>query len=617
MKTAIIFSMLLSLWCLGCSSGPEIAVPPPVMSDTRVTAPLVVPSGVDSVVARWGQHQARDTSFVTIDREEQAATFKQEGIQLATAGDSLWQMLNMNPDSAYVVTRQDSIEAIERFNEGAGTIQTYAELDTTQAERAEALLARAQLQFEASLKLNPFDSGTRQWLGRVYLNQGQRFRQEGRYFACAKVLERLTCLQPGEHVYWRDLGNCQYAAKQWEAVLETFRKAEEVLRKTSYDGSTAADSAKLFLYVYRQAEAHTRLYEADAAIAHFERAKGLARSPKNRDAAQSYIDWIRWDDGNIKNVETLDSLRAVVPDDPEGAQQGYQALLAAVSAPRAKDEVAWRLALVENILGEYKQAVKWLLPVVAEAPTLPEDRPLFSTNDAGELIQALTQDDLDAQLAAAEALKAVDPVAVDSLLSVLRRKDPASARRLAEYLERTGTSRPAVVRIVRGLGNEAPAQRQRAADALCLVAHSLPRDQLYYVPGENLQIPWYGVPQDPAYQRYFEDYAALLFNMGQSYLDKNRQKALVNFMQASTVPSLSRTDAFFEIARLLQNNTRSALSFTRLALQEFVRLTPQERERAQLSPTREQELYFELSQHFRNLGAFDCARSYYEHWQAF
>ncbi len=125
------------------------------------------------------------------------------------------------------------------------------------------------------------------------------------------------------------------------------------------------------------------------------------------------------------------------------------------------------------------------------------------------------------------------------------------------------------------------------------------------------------MPQDPAYQRYFEDYAALLFNMGQSYLDEDRQKALVYFMQASTVPSLSRTDAFFEIARLLQNNTRSALSFTRLALQEFVRLTPQERERAQLSPTREQELYFELSQHFRNLGAFDCARSYYEQWQAF
>ena len=616
MKITIIVSMLLGLGCFGCSSSAEITYLSTVETSPR-GAPLVVSPGIDSVVAMWAQQQAQDTSFVTIEEEEQAAAYKQEGIRLATAADSLWRIFKINPDSAYHVSREDSIKAIKRFNEGARTLNAYAQLDSTQVEEARALLARAQQQLEAALVSNPSDSSTRQWLARVYYDQGRWFSQEGRYLACIDMLERLTYLRRGEHIYLRDLGECQYAAMQWSAMLETFRKAEEVLLDATYEGLAAQDSAHLFLYVYRQAEAHTRRYDADAAINHFKRAKQLARTSQNQAVAQSYIDWILWDEGNIKNVMARDSLREVAPDDPKGAARGYEALLAAVTKKQAKHEVAWRLALVENMLGQFEQAVRRLREVIIETPTQPEDLPTFEIGDALRLVQALAGDDFAVQVAAAETLNAADPEVVDGLLPVLRRPDGVSAQRLAERLEQTGTSRPEVARAVRGLGNEAPAARLRAADALCLATHSLPLDQLYYVPGKNLRITLYGVPQDPAYGRYFEDYATLLFNLGQSYLDTDRQKALVHFMQASTVPSLIRTDAFYEIAQLLRNNTRSALSFTWLALRDFTRLTPQQRAHLQLDTNRQQELYFALSQHFRNLGAFDCGRSYYEHAQAF
>jgi len=112
-----------------------------------------------------------------------------------------------------------------------------------------------------------------------------------------------------------------------------------------------------------------------------------------------------------------------------------------------------------------------------------------------------------------------------------------------------------------------------------------------------------GSPADPDYQRYFDDYSTITFNIGhRKRSERDRRTALIYFKQAAEIPGQIQTRANLFIADMLRTNIPEAISHARLA-EENVQL---------LNNAETKDLYELLSDLHRRSGQMDQARHYLE-----
>jgi len=493
MKKLILF--LIALIISGCGST-EVTVVPEPEEDV-----IFVPAGVDSVVAAEAQEIA-DRSFVTLDEEDRANELKHEARQIIDESDSLWQYLTMSRDTTFEVDEEDALEAIDAFNRGAEAILELQELgdaegmdDAYIVERQEELLDRAQRAFEEAIQLNPFDPETKYWLAAVYQRKAVRLSQEQEYEKAIDILERLVRIERGDHPIYARLAESYYAVGEWTHAVNNFAEAERILQETSFlnpdieEGELIPqDSSALFLYTYYRADALTNLYRAEEALETFNKAYQLARASNEQEAVRSMIDFINWDDGNIRASMARDSLLALRRDGQlADAERGFLTLYNQLETPSARDEVDWRIAVIH-----------------------------FE----------------------------------------MEREDEA-ADRLKNLVQRT----------------------EQTDD---------------------------GAPVDSVYNRYFEDYGIICFNLGRHYLqrERNRHTALKYFTQAADIQWSRRALANFEASKLLINNVPEALRYAEAAVEDVDMLEIEE----------QRELYQVLVQLYRRSGDTELARQYYELW---
>lgn len=360
---------------------------------------LHVPAGVDSTVAAEADSIA-DGLFVTLEREKKAGSFKDMGKAHTSASDTLWKYLTAVRDSFPAVSESDSIQAIEAFNAAARYLQELAALeqrskaDGLSQELIEAkvyqLLQMARHNFERALILNPFDLETRSWLARVYQSLAARFLNEDDHKKAVKILENLTRLERGEHALYARLAESYYALERWEEAYTNFARAEAVLRGArGLDFNNAGDApedapvdtASLFYYVYYQGDTQAKLHRSERALMDLERAKAYPSTEAERADIQSYIDWINWDDGNVAAVELRDRcLKLEANEEHKDAAKGYKRLLAMLNTPQARDEINWRLALLEfQHLDKKDDGIARLQRVVQGAPKDETGAPVDST----------------------------------------------------------------------------------------------------------------------------------------------------------------------------------------------------------------------------------------------
>lgn len=361
-KTFITLTVFFPVFLIifACSSSK-----PPVTPFQESPPPPLHLAGVDSSTAAEADSLAKQL-FVSWQRQETAATIAAAGEEEMNTSDSLAQLLSaINKDEK--VSEKDSILAIQTYNQGARQLLAVKDVSSSTTLTEDMIrsliqvhLDSAEFYFEKALRLNPFDRKTRFWLAKVYQMQANQLLKNEQLPKAAKALEKLLLMDRSQHELFARLGQIYMQLHQWNKALNAFRIAEETLQKNAVfnvpehlpiNDSTIAmviDSSKLYLYLYYQGECNIHLYRAEEALDAFRRAQQFATSSEEADIARETMDWINWDEGNIHAVEFRDSMLTLIDrGEYEEAAKGFFALKKLLTTQKARDEIDWRLAMLE------------------------------------------------------------------------------------------------------------------------------------------------------------------------------------------------------------------------------------------------------------------------------
>jgi tetratricopeptide (TPR) repeat protein len=320
-----------------------------------------------------------DASFVEAPRQDSALALQEQGRLMVQRTDSLWNAMSELIESDRPVSPSDSVAARDAANVGGEALVALDSLLSDPQVDVEALTARtallldsAQIALERSFQLNPFDSRSRVWLAQVYGLQARRLGQSEAYDRAIQELEKLALLSPDQHTVFAMLANNYFYVENWDGAALNYQRAEEVYLGTydlAADESPTLDSTIVFSYVQAQGDMHVQRLDAARATMAFNRALEFATTAEDSASVAEELEWMAWDNQNIRNAFARDSLLALEQSgDLEGARRGYLALAGAVSAQGAVDETDWRLAIVDYNLGNTEDAAERLQRLVARAP---------------------------------------------------------------------------------------------------------------------------------------------------------------------------------------------------------------------------------------------------------
>jgi hypothetical protein len=180
-----------------------------------------------------------------------------------------------------------------------------------------------------------------------------------------------------------NLANNYFRTEQYERAAENYRKARETYLESvelSLDTTRQVDSSRVFEYARAEAESHRYARNADLALEGYRLAKTYAVNPEQTNVAQSGIEFVNWDDGNVDASFTRDSLEALVSQGEfAAAARGFRELKSQLRTQSAEDEIDWRLAQAEYQNGERDQAADRLQVLVKRTETGSDGAPIDST----------------------------------------------------------------------------------------------------------------------------------------------------------------------------------------------------------------------------------------------
>jgi tetratricopeptide (TPR) repeat protein len=357
-RLRILFLALVAFFVMSCGGGARNFV------GMRA---VEVPPGVSPIVAVRADSIAAGL-FVSMEHERKAQTLADQGIRAYAASDSLWSLLDAAKPSARKVSAEDSINAIKLAVTGAVKLQQAGEIlqnfDHMQEQRlviqSSYNLKEAQKYLEKSVQLNPFNTQVQNYLALTYKLLAQRFPKELTYDQALHIWGMLARLEPGEYSHFFNLGSTYFAQQNWRPALENFKKSEELLlaseafapkrlENPSLPVEAIRDTTTLFYAVWYQAQAAIKLYDAEPALHHLRRAKGLTHSSAILASIDDYINWINWDEGNILGAVMKDSAAALANNGKfvEAAAIYDDLVHKILKSERAKDEISLVYSLLE------------------------------------------------------------------------------------------------------------------------------------------------------------------------------------------------------------------------------------------------------------------------------
>ncbi|MDZ7765857.1 MAG: tetratricopeptide repeat protein [Melioribacteraceae bacterium] len=352
---------------------------------------LVIPAGVDSLTAAESSELA-DSSFVSYEKIQEAEALKRKANAYRAESDTLWSVLSMDTSNTNEAeNQQDDPQFVENFNTGAENFTEAREIAQSQEiseedlERYSELVTNAIQSFEKALQINPFDSQTRLLLAQLYGTKASRLNQEQDHKKAIDVLEKLVRVEKGEHSVYYALGENYYLVGNYELAAQNFEKAIELLHETIpltdyyYENQTysSEDSTRAFNYGFYAGDSYIELFRADEAIQAFENAREYAQTDNDIAAIESQIDFINWDDGNILGSMRRDSIAALANNNElEQAESGFLELKDQLKTQEAKDEIEWRLGVVQYQLGKEEQAADRLLALIQRTETNEDGNPI-------------------------------------------------------------------------------------------------------------------------------------------------------------------------------------------------------------------------------------------------
>jgi len=382
----------LKLWGLLLFSGVLVGI---LLNGCGTTSgkrpPVIFPPGVDSLVAIRSDSLI-DSLFVGPKSQLKAQDLTGQGKVKVDRSDSLWNLIEAKRDSQKAIPADTQKRSADSRQEGTQKIKSAiskfqnmpADSVNRQIIQTEIykLLEEAQRLFEQALVDNPFDEETKTWLAKVYQLMATRFQETKKYERGIDVLKGLIRMNRGEPVLYFKLGTNYYFLKRWAEAYQNFKQAEKVLlavtpleiRDIPADSSgliqkmksVPVDTGKLFNYIFFQADTKAKLYEADTALALLQRAYNIASSEKEKKDILAYVNWIKWDDGNIRASELKDLYQGMeLKENYEAAAEGYRQLLKVLKTERTKSQINWSISLLEFMhLNQHEKGIERLSQVI-------------------------------------------------------------------------------------------------------------------------------------------------------------------------------------------------------------------------------------------------------------
>jgi pentatricopeptide repeat protein len=221
-------------------------------------------------------------------------------------------------------------------------------------------LQEARRHLEKSLRLNPFQLRTKHFLAASYKLLAERFPRSMSLDQPARLWTELARVEPGEYLHFYNLGECNYAQRQWQAAWQNFKQAEEILLASTEVNdrrlwnpqllpSATLDSLTLFYAIYYQGQCAIRSFDDKQALFNLERAKNFVNTPSILASIAEDIRWIKWDQGNILASVYRDSAYTLAAQGryAEAVQIHEKLLNEIVKTKRARDEIIWDYAEIE------------------------------------------------------------------------------------------------------------------------------------------------------------------------------------------------------------------------------------------------------------------------------
>jgi tetratricopeptide (TPR) repeat protein len=315
------------------------------------------PAGMDSTTKREADSLSK-ALFGDVEDEQDARKVFENGQEDYHTGDRFLteadSLRRFGIDTA--LSKPRGIIGMIRQDLGDTSLSS-GELQTR--KRATYALKRAAREFERALEIAPDMVEARLWLAAAC----DRLKDWAR--SAAAYREVLT-VRKGEDRLWFNYGYACLQSKRYDQAVTGFEQAIQVAFFANEDSTKIPNRYRMFA-----GEAFLRTYQDQAALERFRQA---LRSADSSDAAEikRTIEWIEWDNGGIRTAELRDS--ALVAEKSERwdvARQSYLLALQAARTKPAKEDLSYRLALLEYQHGSRSDGLSRMKSLVEGSPEAP------------------------------------------------------------------------------------------------------------------------------------------------------------------------------------------------------------------------------------------------------
>lgn len=303
---------------------------------------------------------------------------------LAEVDTSMWKYLAASDRSQWTITKADSETAIRiHFLNGR---KVYAEVEklnqqiqskkitlTQVLDDQIRLMEQVQQNFEAGLRLNPFEIYLRNWIAGIYNYLEQLYAAKNMDQPRLQILMNSLCLEKDlkkRSILYSKIAEIYLSHQEWAQARKFFQLSNDML----FEGNEAdIDSSRLFRNLYFRGQAELKLYEGEAARQSIIYASMIAPDTKTYQDLMSLLEYINWDDANIRASEQFMNARRLAADKKYAeAEAAYFELSTMVQTERAHQETQYRLAMLQfNNLNKKEDAIDRLWRVVQKCPIDP------------------------------------------------------------------------------------------------------------------------------------------------------------------------------------------------------------------------------------------------------
>jgi len=304
--------------------------------------------------------------------------------KIADIDTTMWKYLSATDRSEWTITPEDSERAYREYLINGAKLfrdfnNEYKKIEKGILTIEEAtpklinILEEVKDFFEEGIKLNPFETTIRKGITTVYTYLEGFYARRKDDVNELQMIKNLLIVGQGRSKQidlFNRAGNIYFKYNLWQGAKENFHNAVT----TIFEGEEAEiDTTKLFNNIYLRGIAQLRLYEDEPALTSFTYARMITPNKKFYDNLTGYIDFINWDDGNIRASEKYrDAQNSFRERNFDNAEKVYLELLPIINTENAKNQAQLDLARIQfNYLNKKEEAIDRLWHVVTKYPLDP------------------------------------------------------------------------------------------------------------------------------------------------------------------------------------------------------------------------------------------------------